>query len=85
MPTQEPRAYDEYVQFVTSAPSLEQIITFRPSQTTKARVRYLQQVGRSGQLTQAERSELEEFTRADRLLHDLKIRARRRLRMGADR
>jgi hypothetical protein len=82
MPMDPARAYDEYVDFVTSSPSLEEIITFRPSALTEKRVRYLLRANRSGQLTAEEQAELQEFQRAREFMHDLKVRARRRLRQG---
>jgi hypothetical protein len=82
MTTRQSRAYDEYVQFVTSAPTLEQILTFRPSSATEERVRYLLHLNRTGKLSPDERAELAEFSRAEELIHNLKVRARRRLRTG---
>lgn len=77
-------AYDEILDFVTSAPTLQQIVEFRHSFETLARVNYLEQLESSGQSTPEEQHELKEFRKSAYFIDQLKIRARRRLERGED-
>ena len=72
-------AYIEYVDFITSQPTMEQIIEFRPSRTTQDRIRYLMNAKLNHALTMDEETELDEYYRASKFLHQLKLRAQRRL------
>lgn len=72
-------AYDEILEFVTSSPTLEQIVDFQHSPETLARVAYLQQADQDGTITLEEINELGEFERARHTITQLKVRARRRL------
>ena len=74
------RAYDEYLEFLTSAPSLDQIARFEPSMQTRARAQYLFDKHDAGVLmAQDEKQELEEYAKAVYFMEMLKIRARRKL------
>jgi hypothetical protein len=78
-------AYEEAMRFLTSSPSLEEIVDFAHSPFTERRVGYLIGRKRHGALSEREREEFAEFIRADNLLRNLKLRARRRLqRLYAD-
>ena len=57
-------AYDEVLDFITSTPSLEQIVNFVHSPKTVERVNYLLQCVDDETITDAEREELREFSRA---------------------
>lgn len=72
-------AYVEYVDFITSQPTMEQIIEFRPSRLTQERIRYLMNAKLNHALSPDERGELDEYYRASKFLHQLKLRAQRRL------
>ena len=72
-------AYIEYVDFITSQPTMEQIIEFRPSRSTQDRIRYLMNAKLNHALTVEEETELDEYYRASKFLHQLKLRAQRRL------
>ncbi|MEQ8672942.1 MAG: hypothetical protein RLP44_31295 [Aggregatilineales bacterium] len=72
-------AYIEYVDFITSQPTMEQIIEFRPSRSTQDRIRYLMNAKLNHALTMDEETELDEYYRASKFLHQLKLRAQRRL------
>lgn len=72
-------AYDEILDFVTSAPTLEQIVQFQHSAETLERVAYLHEGAANGTLTEEEEDELREFEKAAYFIEQLKIRARRRL------
>lgn len=72
-------AYDEILDFVTSAPTLQQIVSFSHSAQTLERVRYLEGASDSNRITPDELHELREFQKAAAFIEQLKIRARRRL------
>ena len=72
-------AYSEFVRFLTSGPSKEEIVAFTASKETRLRVRYLMNAKRAGMLTPSEQAELDEFQRIEDFMRQLKIRARRRL------
>lgn len=72
-------AYDEVYDFLTSEPTPQQIVEFRPSETTQERVRYLLESNREGKLTQQETAELEEFGKVEHLMRMLKLTARQKL------
>ena len=74
-------AYQEFVDFLTSGPSLEEIIQFQPSESTSVRARYLAKKRDTGKLTLPERDEWKEFTKAEQFLEALRARAKRRLGM----
>jgi len=72
-------AYEEILDFVTSAPTLRQIVEFTHSEGTRERVEFLLSQEESGFLIPAEREELREFQKAVYFIDQLKIRAQRRL------
>jgi hypothetical protein len=74
-----PPAYRELLDFLTSQPSLEQIVNFSPSEQAVERLRYLIRISRERVLNVDERFELDEYTRMDHFMQMLKRRARRRL------
>lgn len=73
------QAFDEVLDFVTSSPTLRQIINFQHSPETLARVAYLRGTGEMDGLAENELFELKEFEKADYFMRQLKIRAQRRL------
>ena len=77
MESSQTTAYTELVEFLTSGPSREEIINFRPSKLTRQRVRYLMNAYRAGTLTDYESEELDEFYRVEQFFYQLKERARR--------
>ena len=68
--------YQEVYQFLVSSPTPEQIIAFRPSETTQERVRQLLTANQADRLTMQERAELDEFERVNHFMSMLKIYAR---------
>lgn len=71
--------FDEVYEFLTSAPSPEAIMSFRPSDETQQRISTLLEANRNGSLTPQEQMELEEFSRVEHFVRMLKIHARRKL------
>ena len=78
------QAYDEYLEFLTSAPTLEQIVCFEPSVETKIRIQHLFDTQDAGMLTEEEKKELDEYAKAAYFMDMLKIRARRKLGIPED-
>jgi hypothetical protein len=74
--------YAEVYQFLVSSPTPDQIIVFRASEATQARVRELLDANRSGQLTPDETAELDEFENVNHFVSMLKIYARDQLESG---
>lgn len=72
-------AYDQILDFLTSAPSLDEIVAFEPSAETKTRVAYLDLAQLQGSLTADEEAELDEFNRAVYFMEMIQARAKRRL------
>ena len=71
--------FEEVLDFLGSAPSLEQIIAFQPSEAIQERSHYLMEQNRHDSLTSDERAELDELLRMNHLVNMLKIRARQNL------
>lgn len=76
-------AYDELLDFVTSGPTLEQIVEFQHSSQTLERVHYLNWLHEHQQESPEDREELREFHKAAYFIEQLKIRAKRRLGISA--
>lgn len=74
-----PTAYDEVFEFLTSTPSPEQIIAFRPSEATQERLGYLLDQNRNDKLTTDERTELDEFMKIEHFMRMLKAKAHLKL------
>lgn len=68
-------AYEEFVEFVTSAPTLEDVTTFRLSDSTEHHIRELLQANQGRGLTAEEQAELDEYVRVEHLIRMAKIRA----------
>jgi hypothetical protein len=73
------KAYDELLDFLTSAPTPEQIVTFSPSRHTRQRLNELLRRKRAGLLSAEEFAELDEFNRAEQMMRRLISRARQKL------
>ncbi len=72
-------AYDEFVEFITSSPTLEQLAAFRLSDTTEKYISELLAANRTRTLTAEEEAELDEFLRIEHLMRKAKIRAYEKL------
>jgi hypothetical protein len=68
-------AYSEILEFLTSAPTPEQIVGFQPSELTQERVRYLLDASRNGTLTAEEHTEMNELGRIEHFMRMLKAYA----------
>jgi len=67
--------YQEFVEFVVSRPTLEQITEFRLSDKSEARISLLLEYNRTRKLTEDEEAELEDFSRLEHIVRMMKIRA----------
>lgn len=76
-------AYDEFVEFITSSPTLEQIAEFRFSQNTQSRISQLLEANQKGKLADYDEAELDEYLRVEHLVRKAKIRAYEKLDASA--
>ena len=67
--------YQEFADFITSAPSLKTISEYRLSDDSEARISYLLEANRTGMLTPQESDELDDYTHLEHLMRIVKIRA----------
>lgn len=72
-------AYDEFVEFITSRPSLEEITDFRLSDEIETHISDLLQANRTRRLTDDENEELDEYLRVEHLMRKAKLRAYEKL------
>jgi hypothetical protein len=68
-------AYDEFVEFITSLPTLEQISEYRLSDETEAQISALMERNNEGALSADEETELDEYLRLEHIMRKAKIRA----------
>ncbi|MBL8160650.1 MAG: hypothetical protein JNJ61_01595 [Anaerolineae bacterium] len=71
--------YQEFAEFVTSSPTLEQIVEYRLSDANEAYISSLLEGNRNGTLTPEELQELQDYTRLEHLMRLVKIRAYEKL------
>lgn len=67
--------YDEIADFLSSAPTSEQIAAFRLSDTSERFISVLLEANRTRGLTPAERAALDDYARIERLMQAIKVRA----------
>ena len=72
-------AYDEYVEFITSHPTVEQVADFRLLDAVEARIRDLLEANRTRKLTAEEDTELDEYLRLEHIMRKAKLRALEKL------
>lgn len=71
--------FDEVADFLASSPTTEQIVAFRLSDVSERFVSDLLEANRTRGLTPAEHAALDEYTRVERLMQSIKVRALTRL------
>lgn len=71
--------FDEILDFLAASPTAEQLVNYQPPTTLQQRLSELLDKNRSTHLTEAERSELDEFLRLNRFMSRLKLKARKHL------
>lgn len=72
-------ASEEVYDFLTSSPTPEQIVAFRPSQIMQERMHYLLEANRTGIMTPDEHAELDDLMRIEHFMRGIKLRARQKL------
>lgn len=72
-------AYTEFIEFITSSPSLEAMTTFRLSDATEQRVSDLLEANRNGVISPEDHQELDEFLRLEHIMRMMKLRALEKL------
>jgi hypothetical protein len=73
------RVYDEMIDFITSAPRPEEIVSFVPSAKSQQRLEDLQFKRREEGLTEDELHELEQFIMIEHIMRMAKAKAKQRL------
>ncbi len=73
------KAYDEFVEFITSNPTIAQVAEFHLSEETQSRIRFLLDINRNDKLTQSDTEELEEYVRLEYIIQKAKVRAYEKL------
>ncbi len=68
-------AYEEFVEFITSVPTIEQVSRLHFSEATEARISSLLKANREQTITPEESTELDEYLRLERIMRKAKIRA----------
>lgn len=68
-------AYDEFLDYLVSKASAEEILAFKPSEVTQERADYLTEQNKSNSLTPEEKFELEQLMEFDSLVSVLKAKA----------
>lgn len=76
-------AYDEFAEFIASAPTLKQVSELRFSDETEAHISYLLEGNRNDTLTPTEKNELDEYLRLEHIMRKAKIRAIQKLHQQA--
>ena len=76
----ERRSYDEIVDLFARGASSAEVLAFRPSQETQARVRKLLERNAADELTEEEAAELERFGELEHLMQLIKARAQEYLK-----
>ena len=75
--------YNEVIGFLSSGPTPQAIVAFRPSAQVQARVAELLDKNRAGTLTRDEQAELDQYEGLDYPMTLVKARARQRLAAAA--
>ena len=70
------KAYEEVVDFIAAGTTPQNVIAFRPSEAAQARVEDLLSREKDGELSSAEKSELDHYLQLEHLMRLAKARAR---------
>ncbi len=68
-------AYDEFIEFISSSPTLEEMTEFRLSDESENHISRLLEANRQRRLSPTEESELDEYLRLEHIMRRMKIRA----------
>ena len=70
------KAYEEVIDFIAAGTTPQNVIDFRPSEAAQARVEDLLEREKDGELSSAEKSELDHYLQIEHLMRLAKARAR---------
>ena len=70
------KVYEEVVDFIAAGTTPQNVIAFRPSESAQSRVEDLLALEKEGELSSAERSELDHYLQLEHLMRLAKARAR---------
>ena len=70
------KVYEEIVDFIASGTTPQKVIAFRPSEESQQRVTELLSREKDGELSSAEKSELDHYLQIEHLMRLAKARAR---------
>ncbi|CAN5588102.1 hypothetical protein BH10ACI1_BH10ACI1_08880 [soil metagenome] len=70
------KAYEEVIDFIAAGTTPQNVIDFRPSEAAQERVENLLELEKDGELSAAERSELDNYLQIEHLMRLAKARAR---------
>lgn len=74
-----PSIVEEILEFLATAPTLEQIIAFSPSEALQQYSHYIFEKNRTETLSSEEQEELQELLKMNHFVNMLKIKARQKL------
>lgn len=75
MAVQRLSVWDEVDEFLISTPTPEQILAFRPSESTQQRLSALLAANRNGEITPSEQAELNDHMALETFMRRLKVKA----------
>lgn len=75
--------YEEFVDFIAHGPTVDEVLTFHPSDRSKARVAELVGRDKRDDLTPDEKAELDHHLHIEHLMRLAKAKARRRTECSA--
>jgi hypothetical protein len=78
------KAYEEFIDFITSAPSPEQIADYYMSSEAQARISELLEANQNRRLTDEESTELDDYQEVGRIIRPTKILAHAKLAKGKE-
>jgi hypothetical protein len=70
------KAYEEVIDFIAAGTTPQNVIDFRPSKTAQMRVEDLLEREKEGEISSAEKSELDHYLQIEHLMRLAKARAR---------
>ncbi len=73
------RVFDEVIDFITSIPQPQQILNYKPSESTQNRLNDLLERKRDKQLNDDELHELDQFIMTEHIMRIAKVKAKKSL------
>lgn len=73
------KAYDEFIEFITSNPSLQDVANFFLSDDVQSHIQVLRERNQQGTLTPEQVDEMSEYMRLEYIIQQAKVRAYEKL------